>query len=490
MTPFPLVVRAAFAGLPDEASHIATHPPSWAATFTPQDHQGALDPNRTIVIGDRGTGKSFWSSVLVDAAMRGRVARQYKRLELDRVRSALGYSSAAITDCHPAADEIGRIATDETRTDALWRAILLRNAPCSPKGMPAGQRGWHAATEWVMKDNALRNREFLELDEWLVSHRLTYLLVFDGLDLLASRWSDIRARVRGLLRLALAVRSLRAVRTKLFLRPDMIRDPEVWGVGDASKLRHNEVELRWRRRDLYGLLWTLLANAPEGGEEFRNHLTGDGGGPFALEDNSWRPTGAITEDEVKQEAIFHALAGPWMGGGPRRGNTFTWVPNHLADAALSAAPRSFLLAMRDAAHNARSDQLVLDRTGIEQGVRIASKVRVGELQEDYRWMPEVLSALQGLTIPLDRDSLIGRWQEREVLKKLHSLAKVRDSDQRFIPPGRVFDRPTEIAAYEELIALMIQLRICFELSDGRINMPDLFRLEAKIKRRGGMRPVA
>ncbi len=490
MTPFPLVVRSAFAGLPDEAHHIATRPPNWAATFTPQDHQGALDPNRTIVIGDRGTGKSFWSSVLVDQPMRDRVARQYKRLELGRVTSALGYSSAEITDLHPAAHEIARIATDEARTDALWRAIVLHNAPFPPKTMPARPRGWQAATEWVLEDSALRNREFLELDEQLVSQRQTYLVVFDGLDLLANRWSDVRARLRGLLRLALAVRSLRAVRMKLFLRPDMADDREMWVVGDASKLRHNEVELRWRQRDLYGLLWTLLANAPEGGAEFRKHLAREVGTSFKKEDESWRPSSTIAEEERQQEEIFHALAGPWMGRDPRRGNTFTWVPNHLADAARSAAPRSFLLAMRDASDSAKSGQLVLDRTGIEQGVRAASKVRVAELQEDYRWMPDVLSALQGLTVPLDRAALITRWQGRKVLDKLRGLAKAQDSDQRFIPPGRVFDSPTEQDAYEDLITVMVRLRICFELSDGRINMPDLFRLEAKIKRRGGMRPVA
>ena len=48
----------------------------------------------------------------------------------------------------------------------------------------------------------------------------------------------------------------------------------------------------------------------------------------------------------------------------------------------------------------------------------------------------------------------------------------------------------ETNAYQNLITTMTDLRIFFELTDGRINMPDLFRLEARIKRRGGMRPLA
>lgn len=492
MTPFPLSVRDAFTRLPGEAHHTATTPPNWAATFTPQGHQGALDPARTIVIGDRGTGKSFWSSVLVDDEMRTRVARQYPALGLDRVVSALGFSGDQFTERHPTAGIIGRVARAEDRTEALWRAVLLKRSPFPPAALKAVGDDWEQATGWVAADPALRNAEFRDLDATLAREGLVYVLVFDALDLIAERWSDIRSRMRGLIRVAVAVRSLRFVRMKLFLRPDMAEDQAMWAVGDASKLRHNEVPLRWRRRDLYGLLWTLLANAEHGGEAFREHCQRLPGARFALQDGSWRPGRELTEEEGLQEEIFHALAGQWMGRDRRRGNTFTWVPNHLADAVGSAAPRSFLLAMQDAADDAKSTEFVLDRAGIEEGVRKASRVRVrDELAEDYRWMPTVLNALQGLTVPIDPDQLIARWRERGTLGALRSLVDQEGQDQRFIPPGRVLEEATdETNAYQNLITTMTDLRIFFELTDGRINMPDLFRLEARIKRRGGMRPLA
>jgi hypothetical protein len=69
MTKFPLVVREAFENLPQESSHLATNAPKWGEVFTPNDHQGALDPDRSIVVGDRGTGKSFWSSVLINSTL-------------------------------------------------------------------------------------------------------------------------------------------------------------------------------------------------------------------------------------------------------------------------------------------------------------------------------------------------------------------------------------------------------------------------------------
>lgn len=490
MTPFPPPVREAFTKLPDEAHHIATQPPNWAATFTPQVHQGALDPARTVVIGDRGTGKSFWSSVLVNDAMRQRVARQYPALGLDRVVGALGFSSDAFANPGPTANVIGRIGSNEGRTEALWRSVLLAHSPFPPAALKALGNDWERATDWVLDDPALRNAEFRALDEALARGARVYVLVCDALDLIAERWADIRSRMRGLIRVAVAVRSLRFVRMKLFLRPDMAEDHAMWAVGDASKLRHNEVLLRWRRRDLYGLLWTLLANATDGGCAFRKHCGGLPGAEFSHEDDSWRPGRGLTEDDARQETIFHALAGQWMGRDRRRGNTFTWVPNHLADAVGFAAPRSFLLAMRDAANTTKSPEFVLDRAGIEAGVRKASVVRVAELAEDYRWMPLVLAALQGLTVPIDQDQLVDRWRERNTLTALRSLVEQEGQDQRFIPPGLVLDATDESNAYQNLIATMIGLRIFFELTDGRINMPDLFRLDARIKRRGGIRPLA
>lgn len=133
---FPLEVRAAFKILPDEAAHIATKAPRWAGVFTPDDHQGALDPNCSVVVGDRGTGKSFWSSVLINGDIRNLVAKRYPRLALDRVEGELGFSNAEMTAKHPAPSQIAEIISAGYRAEDLWRAVLLRFAPFQPVGMP------------------------------------------------------------------------------------------------------------------------------------------------------------------------------------------------------------------------------------------------------------------------------------------------------------------------------------------------------------------
>ncbi len=487
---FPLAVRAAFASLPDEASHIATNPPNSAQVFTPLDHQGALDPHRSIVIGDRGTGKSFWSSVLTHDEIRNLVAPSYPALDLDRVQGRLGFSDgemAATLPTRPTIDEVMKVGHE---AEDLWRAVMLKLAPVRPENAPTSD-DWNQWTAWVANDPARRNAQFRALDEALVRENRIYVLVFDALDLIANDWAGIRRQMVGLIRLALAVRALRMVRIKMFIRPDMADDSRLWAVGDASKLRHREVLLAWKRRDLYGLLWTLLANAGDenGARSFRDFCRETFGTRFSRINDVWRPTNDLVENEDLQQRVFRALAGDYMGAGPTKGDTYKWVPNHLSDAAGFAAPRSFLLAMKAAAEETKSQETVLNIAGIQAGTRSASRTRIEELSEDYRWMTIVLTDMESLVVPLSADDLAARWRERGTLKKLRKQAGEAGNDRRYIPPGEVLETP-ERNAYPLLIEQLVRLKIFIRLTDGRINMPDLFRLQANVRRKGGMKPRA
>ena len=79
-----------------------------------------------------------------------------------------------------------------------------------------------------------------------------------------------------------------------------------------------------------------------------------------------------------------------MGAGPTKDDTYKCVTNHLSDAAGFAAPQNFILAMKEAVLKTRSTESVLDK--VRNKVfrpEHASKVRVEELSEDYRWMDVV-----------------------------------------------------------------------------------------------------
>ena len=494
---FPLLVREAFTKLDRETAHLATNAPRWADVFTPPDHQGALDPDRPMVIGDRGTGKSFWSSVLISNEIRNIVATEYPTLALKSVEGRLGFSDAAmaVNASHPSATEIATIMQAGFKAEDLWRAVLLRQAPCPPPEMPDGSQSWQAAVEWVAADPARRNADFRTLDQALIESGKRYVLVFDALDVVADHWAAIRSQIEGMIKLGLAVRALQAVRVKFFIRPDMAEDRRIWDVGDASKLRHREVNLNWRRRDLYGLLWTLLANAQDaagdsGGKAFRDHCSQRLGLQFQYQYDSWRPPFVLVDDEARQQEVFRALAGDYMGTAARNGDTYKWVPNHLSDAAGYAAPRTFLLAMQKAATETKTGDTVLNRAGIHDGAREASKLRVQELLEDYKWMNTVLKDMANLVVPITSEGLISRWKESGTWASLKSMGMPDGQDRRFIPPGNVLEMKNEHEALLSLIEQLKHLKIFFPLRDGRINMPDLFRLQANVKRKGGMKPRA
>ena len=72
-------------GLP-ETMAATTEQPDPKALYVVQGHERALDPDTTVVVGDRGTGKSFWSAALNGPTTRHLIASQLPRLRLETVR--------------------------------------------------------------------------------------------------------------------------------------------------------------------------------------------------------------------------------------------------------------------------------------------------------------------------------------------------------------------------------------------------------------------
>lgn len=60
--------------------------------YAPETHSSALDPGTPIILGARGSGKSFWSSVLGRADTKAAAARAYPRLGLVQVEVQFGYT--------------------------------------------------------------------------------------------------------------------------------------------------------------------------------------------------------------------------------------------------------------------------------------------------------------------------------------------------------------------------------------------------------------
>src|ERR1022692_1997257 len=85
-------IRSTLGVLPSDHDASGEHRPTVSEIFTPDQHANALDPNTPVVVGARGTGKSFWAGVLGQDDTRAETAIAYPNLGLNRLVVRPGYS--------------------------------------------------------------------------------------------------------------------------------------------------------------------------------------------------------------------------------------------------------------------------------------------------------------------------------------------------------------------------------------------------------------
>jgi hypothetical protein len=478
------ILRTALAGLTPASSHDATTPPALNQIYAPAGHETALDPDRSLVIGGRGVGKSFWSAVLLDDTARNYVADSYPRLALDRCEVALGFAGVDV-DAHQAPsrevlDEL--IERDGYAPEKVWRAVILGVVNRILKlGLPDRLGGNAGLVAWVDSDAERTQQTLRHADDQLRETGRRLIVLFDALDRVGGQWPAIRERTRALLQVALAMRSYRAIKLKLFLRVDQAEDSAIVAFADASKLLGARVDLLWERYDLYGLLYTLLLNDSQAGEVFAALIERATG----LQHHPAAGLGLPSElkiSERKQEAVFVALAGPYMGGDARRGKTFTWLYNHLADGFGRVSPRSFLEALRHAARYPMAEsRLVLHPKGLQSGIQGASELRLEQLKEDYGWIEAVIEPLADLNVPCNAIKLFDRWRQAGAIEMITAAG----GDARR-EPVEFHQMPEDQPA--ALLKALMRIGVAERRADGRINVPDIYRVAAKLLRRGGVKP--
>ncbi|HVV82010.1 MAG TPA: hypothetical protein VHE35_02980 [Kofleriaceae bacterium] len=120
-------LRAGLKALPRTASHTPGTPIELDDIMVVPSHRAALDPDRALVVGNRGVGKSFWSDVLANQVTREHVAKTFR--ELAAVEVLIGFNaSARPADVAPTEDAVTQAFTQVGEADLLWRAVLVRAA--------------------------------------------------------------------------------------------------------------------------------------------------------------------------------------------------------------------------------------------------------------------------------------------------------------------------------------------------------------------------
>ena len=401
--------------------------------FFPNGHRGILDLKRQLVVANRGMGKSFWTHALKNEELRSRLAKHYTLPSLAQTQVVIGFNgSDKQHDVAPSIDEVTEAVEKGYSADAVWRATLLR-AVYSLRRHENNLDFAHAMTE-VTESASQYSRALTVADNELAREGKSLLVVFDALDRLAEGWEGIRQLTKGLLVRTLGLQSFRAIRAKIFMRVDQFADQELFNFPDSSKLKNDHVDLIWRPHELYGLL--LFEILRERAKSELENLADQTQTREVLPID-----GSIDMSSIdKQRKLVSAIAGEYMGSHKTRGSVYTWVPLHLSDAADTCSPRTFLTAWKRAAEFVPpvKDKIPLpkdkavDYRGLIDGVRKASKDRLVELLEDYRWINPALEVLRQKFVPMPRDDLFMLWEKGDVLRSILANEK---SDVRDVPVG-------------------------------------------------------
>lgn len=456
-------------------------------TYVPLSHARALDPDNTIVEGIRGAGKSFWWKALNSEEHRRFIASAFQVRMGSNVKTSQGFGTQLAPSKAPSKDVLAQLS-ESYAPRHIWRAVVATHANF-PAPFPESQK-WAEKVEWVAKHPEEYENLLYQVDEALARGGELLLILFDALDRLADDWQGIRPLARALFQVALDMRGCRCIRLKLFVRPDMLEDKGIQDFPDASKLLARKVSLKWPRADLYALLFQCLGNAPTSGDAFRQHCSSS----FQLkweksaESDDWILPRALRMNEDIQKEVFHSIAGPAMSSGPtghKRGFPYTWLPNHLLDGLDQVSPRSFCAALRKAAEyeNPEDWNYPLHFKAIQAGVQEASSIRTNEIaREDYPWVISLMEPLRSkLTVPCEAEDMFALWKESGTFDKLRELA---DQEDRVKLPPQHLDE-----GGQGLLTDMQELGLIQRMTDGRIQMPDVYRIAFGLGRRGGVKPL-
>ena len=477
-------IRAGLASLDASAAHTASGDSRARVDeiFTPEQHAGALDPNAIIVLGARGAGKSFWAGVLGDDETRTAAAEAYPNLGLDKLIVRFGFTGLANDGSVSRQTIDAQVPRNQETALAplFWRCVVLRSltSALNPKAKPP------LISEMMRKyaDPEAWESDCEAADRRVADKGKKVLVIFDALDSIAMDWERLRDLTDALLEVAWSTRGYKAVRLKLFLRPDQMRDLGLRFV-ELPKLVSGATNLEWDGVDLYGMLFARLGaiDEPTAKKAFLNllHMEEIKPPPKTLKRlRSW----SLSHRSADQRRLFRAMAGAYMGRSHKKGRTYDWPIRHLADGHGEVTPRSFLTLMMEAARFSPVPQdQVISAEGIRHGLREASKVRVNQLDLEFRWIKRVLAPLSGLQVPCNAAQISARWNETQTIQAIMKKA----NGGEFLAP---FNPKAEGEEDFKLRATLVRIGVLNQRSDDRFDMPDLFRVAARLLKKGGVTP--
>jgi hypothetical protein len=451
--------------------------------YPPKEQIGALDPDVSLILGARGSGKTALF----------RAVTEFKLTETLRARNP----NARI---HPKSEWVPvdlnakeypnqihlRTFFEETtltedQTHDYWQCVLIRALWNNLDGSSRQECRALKDAEATTTDLQEVGQEFSQnaakaldrLDDRLETEGCLMFVGFDELDLLVNRNGRAASTLVGFW--ASRWRRWKGIRAKLFLRSDIYRRFINEGGADLAKISANRFELKWSDESLLAMLVKRILNTNVPTWQSALQLTGR---RAPVQDET---LGASLRTETLPELhrVLHDILGPYMGANRKKGASEKWIIEHIKDCLEKTSPRSLVRLFEFAADRQLGDNIeskvILAPSYLRQALDTVSNEHVLSCMNEWPWLVGLRNRL-------------GKWTSiRQVpMERKPFEAQIRKTwDEPWNPDPLLAAPPCEDP--QSFIPLLIEIGILRERKDGRLDTTDLYLDGVGFKRKGGVR---
>lgn len=446
-------------------------------------HLRAFDPDVVLVVGDRGTGKSALFKAVFENKLLPFLEPfdPIRRLPYKDTQH-LNWVAHSFSDQDFAGHKaIKTVMKSSGKEIDFWFAYLVRKLhqylQDSPFDKLVNIPG--ADTDAILQTfDQLANKPLIaldNLDQKLLKEDSWIFIGYDELDTLGGAdWDAMTGAVRGLISFwSNYSRRWRRIRSKIFLRSDLFRRHSSVGGADLAKLAANRVELTWSDKNLFSMLIKRIANTSD---DLYNYCK-SAKIPFKKDKDPIFGYIPDLSDAEDARPFIERIIGKYMGAGNRKGQSFTWVLDHLRDSKKIVTPRLLVRLFEITAGKERDNPgakgpNLFRPASLRRALDDISNDHVTQAHSEWPW-------LDGIKKRIREDKLVP-WSRKELQKLLAKNWEDSWSDSKpdIKPPA---------ADSREFIDYLVELGIFRERSEDRIDVPDIYLSGLGLIRKGGVK---
>lgn len=454
--------------------------------YSPREQLGALDPDVSLILGARGSGKTALFRAVTEFNLSGTLRERNPKARIHQ--NCKWIAVRLFEKGYPDQTQLRTFFETQTFTEdaahSFWQCVLIRalwdQLDDRGKVECAAIRTVEATTSGFLRTGQACSESAASaldrLDDVLEAKGMVLFVGFDELDLLVSRNGRAASTLVGFW--ASRWRRWKGIKAKLFVRSDIYRRFVVEGGADLAKLSANRFELRWSDESLLAMLVKRILNSDS--TVWTSALR------LRKRELVEHPIlGLSLQSEAQQDLhkVIHAIVGKYMGASHKKGATETWILGHIKDCLGNASPRSLvrmfeLAADKQLADHYETESRILVPSYLRQALTTVSEDHVRSSTDEWPWLPGLRDRLAKWTnirqMPMERKPF-----ETQIRKTW---------DTQWNPDPKLADPPCDDPL--GFVPMLIEIGLLKERKDGRLETTDLYLDGLGFKRKGGVRRKA